>query len=147
MTIGEFIEETGKLESYFEKELDEFQRKVWHEELGNITLQRYRQIIKEAYRSCKFMPKLSDLVEINKQLGYHTENKQILESVECNKCNGLGFITYIQEFDNGVNKIPYQYLARCDCKNGEQYEYDGRKISDSEHRRNFYVPTIRELGF
>lgn len=147
MTTAEFVEETSRLEKYYEKELDEFQRKIWNEELGNIPVQRYRQIIKEAYRTCKFMPKLSDLIEINKQMGYHTENKQITESVECEKCGGKGFVIYIKEVDNGGSKIPYEYIARCNCKNGDNFIYNGSNIDDSEHRSNYYVPTINELGF
>jgi len=147
MTDSEFIEETSRIEQYYGKELDTFQRKIWNEEIGHIALSRYRQIIKEIFRTCKFMPKLADIVEINKELAYHTEDKKVFESVECNKCNSLGFITYIKEIDNGGYKIPYQFIARCDCTNGNQYVYDGRTIRDTEHRSNYRVPSMAELGF
>jgi len=147
MTLGEFVEETSKLEKYYGKELDEFQRKIWNEEIGKMSAQRYRQIIKEVFRTCKFMPKLADIVEINKGLGYHIDNKKQIEKVDCNKCNGEGFIIYTKLIDNGNIKIPYDYVARCNCENGNQYVYDGRIIQDTEHRSNYCIPSVAELGF
>ena len=40
MQISEFIEETSKIEKYFgkDKELDEYQREIWYNELKNIDL-------------------------------------------------------------------------------------------------------------
>lgn len=87
MTISEFVEQTSELEKYYGKELDEFQRKIWNEELGKMPVQRYRQIIKQAYRECKFMPKLADLLEINQKLNYKKDNKENIQKVECKKCN------------------------------------------------------------
>lgn len=146
MTDSEFIEETSKLEKYYGKELETFQLKIWKDELVNMPLIRYRQIIKEIFKTCKFMPKLADIIEINKGLGYHTENKKEIEKVHCNKCNGEGFIIYTKLIDNGDIKLPYDFIARCDCENGNEYMYDGRTIQDTEHRSNYRIPSILELG-
>ena len=40
MQISEFIEETSKIEQYFGKELDDYQREIWYNELKNIDLNR-----------------------------------------------------------------------------------------------------------
>lgn len=146
MTIGEFVEETSKLEKYFGKELDEFQRKIWYEEIENLSLQRYRQIIRQVFKTSKFMPKLADIIEINSTLA-HENNNVIREKVDCSKCNGEGFVLYTKMFNNGVNQIPYQYVAKCDCANGDQFSYNGLTIKDSEHRSKYYIPSVAELGF
>lgn len=65
MQISEFIEETSKIEQYFVKELDDYQREIWYNELKDIDLNRYRQIIRQVFRKCKFMPKLADMFLIN----------------------------------------------------------------------------------
>lgn len=144
MTISEFIEVTKTLEKYYEKELDEFQRKVWYDEIKYMTEQRYRQIVRHILITSKFMPKLSDVVQANNSLG--KIQKEVKEKVECSKCNGEGFILYTEMVDNGDTKIPYQYVARCECANGEEFNYDGRTIKDTEHRSNYYIPSLVELG-
>lgn len=68
MTNTEFVEETNNLEKFFDKELKDFERVIWFKELKNIDVARYRQVIKEAYRQCKFMPKLADIIKINNEL-------------------------------------------------------------------------------
>lgn len=154
MTDTEFIEETGKLEKYYGKELETFQLKIWKEELGHLSLTRYRQIIRQIFKISKFMPKLADIIEINSSLISEKKQTEETETVECSRCKGLGFITYAKLIDNGVideeknitEKISYQYFARCDCANGNKYIYDGSKIQDSEHRSKYYVPSITELG-
>lgn len=146
MTDSEFVEETARIEKYYGKELDSFQRKIWYEDIGKMPLSRYRQITRELFRTCKFMPKLADIVEINRGLAYHTENQKTFKKVECKKCKSRGFITYIKQLENGGQKIKYQFIARCDCANGNQYNYNGRTIRDTEHRSNYYIPSVAELG-
>ena len=145
MTDSEFVLETSRIEKYYGKELDEFQRKIWHEEIGHLSLPRYRQIVKEIFKTSKFMPKLADIIEINNTLAYE-KKERITEEVECSKCDGKGFLIYTKLYDNGTEKIPYDYLARCTCANGEQYSYNGQNVSDSRHRSNYYVPNVVELG-
>ena len=68
MTNVEFVEETNNLEKFFDKDLKDFERAIWFRELKDIDVARYRQIVKEAYRQCKFMPKLADILKINNEL-------------------------------------------------------------------------------
>lgn len=143
MTDSEFVLETSRIEKYYGKELDEFQRKIWHEEIGHLPLVRYRQIVKEIFKTSKFMPKLADIIEINKTLPYEKKERTI-QAVECNKCKGEGFLIYTKLYDNGINKIPYDYLARCTCANGDKYAYDGQNLK--ENKSNYYVPNVVELG-
>lgn len=146
MKVDEFIEETSNIEKYYGKELEDYQRKIWYQELQNLSIARYRQIIRELYRKCKFMPKLADILEIHTNLSYERQVEQNTEKVECEKCKGLGFVLYTKMFDNGIDKIPYQYIARCTCKNGENYIYDGRNVQDKRFRTNYYIPSVAEIG-
>ena len=74
MEIVEFIEETGRIEKYFEKELDKSQRDIWYQELKNLQIERYRQIINQVFRKCKFMPKLADIISIHEELPYRAKH-------------------------------------------------------------------------
>lgn len=139
MEINEFIKETGDIEKYYGKELDEFQRKIWYDELKDISLPRYRQILREILRTNKFMPKLSDVLETQRNLTYIQDKTEEIK-VECNKCNSEGIITYTRVIEN----IPYVFAARCTCKNGEKYRYDGREMQ--EHKTKYYIPSIEEVG-
>lgn len=145
MTEKEFVEETCDIEKFYGKELNEFENKRWFEELKNITLVRYRQIIRQVFRKCKFMPKLADIISIEEELPY-SQSKEEIKKVACNKCKGLGLIFYKKYIENGNKKLEYEYVARCNCQNGLEYAYDGTKITDPEHRSKFYVPTAQQLG-
>ena len=142
MLINEFMQETDKLEKFYNKEMDQYEKNVWFQELKYLPLKRYEQLVKKAFTECKFMPKLADIIEINKNLPYNVVNKITQEKVECNKCNGLGVIRYYKVIEDK----PYEYFARCTCKNGEEFKYDGTKISDVKHRSKFFIPSIEQVG-
>lgn len=146
MEIAEFIEETNRIENFFEKELTKFQRDEWFKELRNMPLSRYRQLVNQTFRQCKFMPKLADIVSINIDLPYGSNNNNIRERVACNICNGDGVIKYYREIENGGEKLVYEYYARCNCENGKEFNYDGTTISDTKHRSKFYIPLITQLN-
>ena len=142
MEVTEFIQETGRIESFFEKELTKFQRDEWYQELKSMPINRYRQIVKQTFRECKFMPKLADIVSINNELPYSGNNSNERERVECKACKGEGVIKYFKDIEGK----PYEYFARCTCQNGLDFTYDGTTISDIKHRSKFYVPLITQLG-
>lgn len=146
MEIAEFIEETSRIENFFEKELTKFQRDEWFKELKNMPLSRYRQLVNQAFRQCKFMPKLADIVSMNIDLPYNSSNNNIREKVDCNICNGDGVIKYFKKIDNGDRSYDYEYFARCSCENGKEFNYDGTTISDTKHRSKFYIPSAAQLN-
>ena len=92
MKIEEFDEETTKLENFYEKEIPSEQRKFWFEEFKKINIKRYKYIIGMAYRKFKFLPKLADMIEINKNCGYVEETQNIIQN--CKICKGTGLIFY-----------------------------------------------------
>ena len=116
MKIEEFLEHTNKLEKFFGKELEQFEKDIWFQELKPLTAKRYLQIIKKLYTESKFMPKLADIVALNKILPY--ENNTKIEKEECKRCGNKGFIIY-QTVYNGNT---YDTLAKCTCKNAEPYK-------------------------
>ena len=126
MKIEEFDEETRKLEKFYDKEIPEEQRKIWYEEFKGISITRYKYLISQVYRKCKFMPKLAYMIEINKTAGVIQQQKD--ETVYCPKCNGIGLIFYKKKFNDNI----YDMVCRCDCING-------MKICKE-------IPTIQEIG-
>lgn len=146
MEIAEFVEETGKLEKFYDKELKPFEREIWYQQLKFLPISRYRQIVNKSFGECKFLPKLADILELHKQLPYKRENVQAKQNVKCDKCGGKGIFIYTKVLDNGANKIKYQYAARCNCENGQNYAYDGTKVSDARYRSKYYVPIAEKIG-
>ena len=116
MLLPEFINETSRIENFFDKELTRFQRDEWFRELKNISIQRYRQIVQEAFRKCKYMPKLADILEIQRSLTFNAP--EVKEKVECVICNGTGFVMYKKHFKDGNREYDLDYAARCTCANG-----------------------------
>lgn len=145
MEIAEFVQETNRIENFFEKELTKFQRDEWYKELKNMQVNRYRQLINQAFRQCKFMPKLADIVSINSEMPYNSNNNIAKEKVNCNICKGDGVVKYFKKIDNGDKKLNYEYYARCNCENGKEFNYDGTTISDVRHRSKFYIPSMQQL--
>lgn len=118
MKIEEFDEETQKLEKFYEKDIPDEQRKIWYEEFKGISITRYKYLISQVYRKCKFMPKLADMIEINKSIGYMQprEQEQKKQLAECDKCKGTGFVFYKKQ----KGTLWYDYVCRCNCLNGYQ---------------------------
>ena len=146
MQIAEFIQETSKIEKFYNKKMEQYEKDIWYQELKSITVSRYAQVIRKAFNECKFMPKLADIVAINRELAYNTNNSENKQKVACSKCHGDGVIKYFKKVDNGDRVYDYEYFARCTCQNGNDFNYDGTKISDEKHRSKFYIPSIEQLN-
>lgn len=132
MQLDEFIQATGRLETYYDKELKTEQIQIMYEELKNISIDRYVKLISKCIRKCRTMPRISDILEANMELVgeiNEDENKQI---IPCNKCDGSGYVIFTKFIANGNERIPYSYAARCVCENGKN--------------ANQKVPTYEELG-
>lgn len=144
MKIDEFMATIKEIENFYGKELSDEQKQIWFKELRNIDIKRFKYITSQVYRTLKFIPKLADILDINANLGY-SQAVQEENHIMCKKCNGTGYITYKKVIDNGVaGKIINEYGAICECKRKPKYE--GWKITDEEHRTNYYTPYIQEIG-
>ena len=119
MISGEFIEATSRLEKYFEKSYTTEQLQIMYEELKNLSIDRYKQIIAKCIRDKKFLPKIADILEINNELMIIKTREEVEETERCSKCNSKGFILY-QKRNTEVN-YTYTFACRCTCKNGNNY--------------------------
>lgn len=143
MQIGEFIESTGRLEKYYGKEYTNEQRQIMFDELKDFSIERYRQLVSSVLKKCKYLPKISDFIEANKEEPY-SQKQEEFEKIKCKKCNSTGYIIYAKIIRDGTKEFKNTYAALCSCGNSKQYK--GWEIEDKKHLSNFYVPTIKELG-
>lgn len=144
MEVDEFIEATTKIEDYYDKEYTLKQRKIMYEEMKHLEIARYRKVCSAVIRRCKYLPKIVDFLEEEKNLPKQKE-AQNSEKVYCDKCKGTGYRTYFKKIKNGSKLFIYQYAATCECNNAIPYK--GWEISNKEHRSNFYIPSFLSLGF
>lgn len=142
MKIEEFDETVEEIENFYQKEISEEQKKIWYQELRQIDIKRFKYIISQVYRTCKFIPKLADIIEINTSLGYSQVKKEATS--KCNKCKGTGYILYKKLIPNGDKKIECEYMAVCGC--GKQSQYKGWEFPEERYRTNYYTPYAKELG-
>lgn len=142
MKIEEFMNEVKQLENFYGKDLTDEQKQIWFKELRYLELPRFKYIETQIYKTLKFMPKLADIIEINSSLGYSQVKKD--EKIKCKKCNGTGYLIYTKIIDNGTGgKYKNVYGAICSCK--QKVKYEGWKITDEEHKTNYYTPYIEEV--
>lgn len=135
MTGTELLNGMAQLEKYYQKSYEQFEKDIWYKELKEMSNKRFNQIIQKAYTECKFLPKLADIASINQRMPYIDKLSVDKEQeIKCNKCRSIGLISYIKLIDNGKK---YRFVARCTCKNGNQYIYSDKKR---------YIPSISELG-
>lgn len=130
MTLTEFNQETDKLEKFYGKTIEDFEKDIWYKELKNMPIKRFEQIIKKIFTENKFMPKLADIISLNKDLPIE---QQEIKKVKCQVCNGKGYVVYKKEIDGML----YDFIARCDCQNGNEYRYDDG---------HWYIPSVNQLG-
>ena len=144
MTNGEFIEATSRLEKYYGKEYTNDQRKIMFSELGYLEISRYRKLVSAVLRKCKYLPRIVDFVEADKEEPYGTAEKEDKPKVDCKICGGSGIVLYHRKIKDGDRELSYEYAAICRCGNAKQYK--GWEIEDVKHRSNYYTPYIDELG-
>lgn len=143
MQIGEFIEATGRLEKYYDKEYTNEQRQIMYDELKDIEIERYRRLISVVIKKSKFLPKVADIIDANNEEPYTSYiNEQ--EKIVCGKCNSTGYIIYNKVIKDGDKEYIVPYSAVCDCGNAKQYK--GWEITDKRYRSDFYIPFAKELN-
>lgn len=143
MKIDEFTEVTKEIENFYQKEISDEQKKIWFNELKSMDLKRFKYVISQVYRTCKFLPKLADVIEINANLGYSQVKKKEITK-KCDKCKGTGYIVYQKKINNGDTEMICDYIAVCSCD--KQKQYKGWEISEERYRTNYYTPYAKELG-
>ena len=146
MQINEFIEATARLEDYYGKEYTKQQRQIMFDELKHLDIARYKKLVSTVLRTCKYLPKISDFIEADKEEPYISENieEETKEKKDCQICNGTGYIIYKKKIKDGNKELVYDYVAICKCGNSKQYK--GWEIQDTKHRSNYYTPHMEELG-
>ena len=114
MNEAEFVELLSKMEEFYDKEYNNEQRKIIYANFKNGSKERFTRVINHAYRKCKFLPKLADLIEIADELP-KLEKKEETQKAKCDKCKGTGMIVYTKL----VYDFPYTFVAKCECNNGQ----------------------------
>lgn len=142
MTSGEFVEATGRLENYFAKEYTPEQSRIMYEELKEMSIQRYRQLISMLIRKSKFLPKVADFIEIDIDTPYTKQDE--IQKTECKKCNSTGYLIYTKIIKDGNRELKNQYACLCNCGNAKKYE--GWNVSDKRYKSEFYTPFAQEIG-
>lgn len=139
MQFKEFNEYIRQLQNFYGQNLSETELDVWYENLKGMSLERFNYVIAEIYRINKFMPRLSEILEVNKTIPYKAMQSEI-KSGKCEKCGNTGYVIYTKEVDGHK----YLYSAVCDC--GRQTRYDGRQCQIERNKSDYYCPTIKEIG-
>lgn len=139
MIKKEFIQYIQELENFYGQKLNDTEREIWFKNLEFMTIERFNYIIAEIYKTNKFMPKLSEIMDLHKEIPYTQATQQKEVKGHCEKCGDTGYIIYTKLLEGK----PYQYSAVCDC--GRQNRYDGKTIQDEKHRSDYYIPTIDEI--
>ena len=139
MEYKEFMQYIKELQNYYNQELTENEVDIWYENLKFMTIQRFNYIISEIYKINKFMPKLSEVLAVHKQIPYEVGKTKKEIKGHCNKCNDTGYVFYKKILDGNT----YTYTAVCDC--GRQQRYDGRQCQDKRNTSEYYVPTTKEM--
>ena len=116
MNQAEFVSKTNKLEQFYGKELSNFQSEIWYKALRSLSESRYDRVINEIFKKFKTMPKLADVLEFQRTLSLNAP--EVKEKVECDICNGTGYVMYKKHFKDGNREYDLDYAARCTCANG-----------------------------
>ena len=117
MTNQEFTVEVEKMQRFYDKELTSDQKTIWYESLKDIGIKRFKYLIGEIYRTSKFFPSLSDFITLDRETGYLPPKEILNEKVDCEICEGKGFILYYKE----EGDCKYCFVAKCNCQNAVNY--------------------------
>ena len=135
MNNTEFVQTTAKLENYFGKEYTSEQQKIMFDLLKEWSIEKYKRAVNYCIQNCKYLPKIADLKNVDMEVAT-VKNKEKINFVKCDKCNGEGFIKYFKKIKDGDRTLEYEYIALCTCEN-----------ADKQRRINGYnLPTLAEVG-
>ena len=143
MKIEEFCNEIEKIKNYYQKdkEIDDYVIQVYFDKLKHISIERFKLIESKVYETCKFFPKLPELLEINENLGYTA--KPVNDDFNCNNCIFKKHPIYRCD---GNNQIPYKKDVR-----GIEYTYTaqskncGKNILYVDKDNKYLKPYIEDI--
>lgn len=138
MTYEEFVIKTKTLEDFYGKEYNSTQKEIMFDELKYYNIEKFDKAIRFICKINRYKPTLNEIIEAMKSSNINSEEKQI---IPCKFCKGTGYFMY-KKIENGY---PYEYACLCICQNADGLEYNGSKISDKDHRSNFYIKSAREV--
>lgn len=133
MIYEEFREATGKLESFYNKKLNNVQLEVWFDELKYYPVEKYKNAINKLLTSQQYFPALSTILECIRNARSVVDLTK--PKIECKACRGTGYVLY-HKVERGID---YEFACQCNCENAEGLDYDGTKIADREHRSTYYL--------
>lgn len=139
MKYKEFMDYIKELQNYYNQELNETEVEIWYNSLKFMTVERFNYILSQLYEVNKFMPKLSEVLDMHKQIPYTVGKQEKKINGHCEKCNDTGYIIYTKI----INGMPYKYTAVCDC--GRQNRYDGRQCVKEKDKSDYYISTTEEI--
>ena len=133
MKIDEFMETVDKLQKFYDKEMNEEEKKIWFDNFKTMDIKRFKYLVAETYKKSKFMPKLADMIELNKAIGH---DSRFAENVatrlkDCDKCGNTGYVVYKKKIENSM----HDYVAICSCGRQKPYKND-----------KYFIPLATELG-
>lgn len=139
MIREEFTRITAKLESCFNKRLNDIQLDVWFDELKYYEADKYERAVRKLIATSQYSPTLSAVLNAVRTV----KDAEVFEKekVPCKACKGTGYVLY----NKIVDGISYQYACQCNCKNGIGLDYDGTKIGDKEHRSPYYLAKAEDV--
>lgn len=140
MIKKEFIQYIQELENFYGQSLNDTEREIWYENLKFMTVERFNYILAELYKINKFMPRLSEVLDMHKQISYTVKTEETTPKKHCEKCNDTGYVL----FKKIINGQVYTNAAVCDC--GRQQRYEGRQCADIRNKSDYYIPTAKEIG-
>lgn len=115
MTKKEFGETIKILENTFDKEYTTEQLDIMFNELKKLNTQRFKLVCSKLIKTNKFLPKLADIIDADREIPRKQEEKPYKN---CEICGGTGYITYTKKIENNE----YMYGARCICGNMPSYK-------------------------
>lgn len=122
MIKKEFMQYIQEIQNYYGTELNETEMNIWYENLKFLSVERFNYILSELYKTNKFMPKLSEVLDMHRQIPYTEKQEEVRE--HCEKCNDIGYVV----FKKMIQGMPYEFAVLCNC--GRQKNKDMPTIDD-----------------
>lgn len=131
-----------EMQNFYGKRLTPTEIEIYFKELEFMSAPRFNLILDTCYKNNKFMPKLSEILEVHKSISYKVyDNKpKTVIKGNCSICGNSGYVPYWKI----INGNKHQYMAVCEC--GRKQRFDGRATEDETQKLDVYIPTAKEVN-